>query len=49
MDIIYAIRAEELVMANVFIGAAKMMFSTLIGYAAAAIFLIPGYAMIQDD
>lgn len=49
MDIIYAIRADELVMSNVFIGGAKMFFSSIIGYAAAFLLVGPGMVLVQDD
>lgn len=46
VDIINAIRATEVSAVMVGVGVIKIFFATLIGWAAASIFLVPGLALI---
>ncbi len=48
VDVISAIRAPELAATDVAIGVAKVMFSGVIGYASAAILVLPGYVVLKD-
>jgi hypothetical protein len=48
VDVIREIRAPDLDAMNVAIGVAKVIFSSLIGYVAAALALIPGYALLKS-
>jgi hypothetical protein len=47
-DVIGAIGADELIAMDVAIGVAKVLFAGLIGWASAALLLIPGFFMVQD-
>lgn len=47
VDVINEIRAYDLSAVAVAIGVAKVVFASVIGYVAACIFIIPGYAMIR--
>jgi hypothetical protein len=47
-DVIGAIRADELIAMDVAIGVAKVLFAGLIGWASAALLLLPGFFMVQD-
>jgi len=47
VDVIEAIRAQDLVGMDVAVGVAKVMFSGLIGYVSGFIMVLPGLAM-QD-
>ena len=49
VQIIQEIRAEHLDAMSVAIGVAKIMFSALIGYISAAILLLPGLLMLNDN
>lgn len=48
VDVIQAVRAPDLVAMDVAIGVSKVVFSGVIGWAAAAFFMIPGVAMLAD-
>lgn len=48
INVIEAIRADELVASDVAIGVGKVVFSTLIGWASAVVFALPGAAMLQS-
>ena len=48
VDVISAIRSPELVAMDVAIGVAKVMFSGVIGYASAAVLVLPGYVVLND-
>lgn len=46
VNMIEAIRAEELVAMDVAIGVVKVMFAGLIGYLSAAVLVLPGLAVL---
>ena len=48
VNVIEAIRAPELVAMSVAVGVAKVVCSGLIGWLAAAISLLPGYALVKS-
>lgn len=48
VDVIREIRAPELDAMNVAIGIAKVLFAGLIGWVAAALALVPGYALLKS-
>ena len=48
VDVIREIRAPELDAMNVSIGIAKVIFAGLIGWLAAAVALLPGYALVKS-
>lgn len=48
VDVIREIRAPELDAMNVSIGIAKVIFAVLIGWIAAAVALLPGYALVKS-
>jgi hypothetical protein len=48
VDVITAIRADDLIPMDVVIGVAKVLFAGFIGYASAALLLLPGYSMLKD-
>lgn len=48
VDVIREIRAPDLDTMNVAIGIAKVLFAGLIGWAAAALALVPGYALLKS-
>lgn len=47
VNVIEAVRAPELVAMDVAIGVANVLFSGLIGWLAAAVALLPGYALVK--
>ena len=48
VDVIRELRAPDLNALNIGIGIAKILFAGLIGWAAAAIALVPGYAIVKS-
>ena len=48
VDVIQEIRAPDLNAMNVAIGIAKVLFAGLIGWLAAAVALLPGYALVKS-
>jgi hypothetical protein len=48
INVIQAIRAENLIPMDVAIGVMKVMFSGFLGYTSAAIFVIPGLAIFNS-
>lgn len=48
VDVIREIRAPELSVMNVGVGIAKVLFAGLIGWVAAAVALVPGYALLKS-
>ena len=48
VDVIREILAPDLNALNIGIGIAKIFFAGLIGWAAAAIALVPGYAIVKS-
>ena len=48
VDVIREIRAPELDAMNVGIGIAKVLFASLIGWAAGAVAALPGYALLKS-
>ena len=48
VNVIEAVRAPDLVAMNVAIGVAKMIFTPLIFWVAAATLMLPGYALAKS-
>jgi len=48
VNVIEAVRAEELVASHVAVGVGKVVFAGVIGWASAVVFALPGAAMIQS-
>ena len=48
VGVIEAIRAPELVAMSVAVNVAKILFAGLIGWAAAALAMLPGYALVKS-
>jgi hypothetical protein len=49
INVIEAVRAEELVASHVAIGVGKVVFAGVIGWASAVAFALPGLAMMQSE
>ena len=49
VDVIEAIRAENLVTINIAVGVAKVVFAQIVGYFSAMLLVIPGVFMVQDS
>lgn len=47
VDVIDAIRADEVIVLDVAIGVTKIVFSQLIGYISCVVFFFPGYVMMK--
>lgn len=48
INVIEAVRAEDLIASDVAIGVAKVIFAGLISWLSAAVLLIPGLALLQS-
>tara|TARA_R110000824_G_scaffold526_4_gene3342 strand:+ start:4640 stop:4885 length:246 start_codon:yes stop_codon:yes gene_type:complete len=49
VNVIEAIRSEELVAMDVAIGVCKIVFAGIIGWVSAAVLIVPGLALLESD